>query len=155
MRLRPARPADEALLLRWANDPDARAASLSPAPIQPDVHHEWLARFLAHPQAGRIWIGVDGGHAIGVVRFELVADRLVVSIALDPAERGRGSSRALLEGGLQNARKAFPGVRFSASVRPGNDASLALFRGAGFEPPDDGAGMGASATESIVVLERD
>jgi RimJ/RimL family protein N-acetyltransferase len=155
--VRPASAEDEQRILAWANDPVARASGFRPEPITPDAHHRWFAARLAEPDTCRIWIGLDGQQPIGVVRVEQDADGfLVVSIALDPAQRGRGKSRPLLEAGLDAARAAFPEPRFRAWIRDDNRASLALFEGSGFEAPRSrlpttppGAGTEA------VVLERD
>ena len=38
---------DEALLLRWANDPQVRANSFSPDPIAPSDHHNWFHQGLS------------------------------------------------------------------------------------------------------------
>jgi UDP-2,4-diacetamido-2,4,6-trideoxy-beta-L-altropyranose hydrolase len=155
--VRPAIAGDEALLLAWANDPVARAAGFQTDPIPAETHHRWLAARLVDPGTSRIWIGLDGGRPIGVVRVDLAADgALVVSITLDPAERGRARSRPLLEEGLEAARTAYPGSRFRAWIRPDNRASVALFASAGFEPPAaQPAIRPMSAASDALVLERD
>jgi RimJ/RimL family protein N-acetyltransferase len=116
-----------------------------------------LARRLAEPDSGRIWIGFRGRHPIGVVRVDRTADgACVVGIALDPAERGQGQSAALLEAGLAAARRAFPGGRFRAWIRPDNGASIALFESAGFESPaSPPAASPSGAPAEAIVLERD
>ncbi len=155
--VRPAGPRDRDRLLAWANDPATRAASFRPAPIGRDEHRRWFAGRLADLASGRIWIGRRGGRLVGVVRVDLAVDgTLVVGIGLDPRERGMGRSGPLLEAGLMAARAAFPGARFRAWIRPGNAVSLALFRGAGFEPPavrPSPAPPGAPS--GVIVLERD
>jgi L-amino acid N-acyltransferase YncA len=157
MTIRPAGVGDEALILRWANDPVARAAGFQPDPISAETHHRWFAARLAAPASGRIWIGLDGGQPVGVVRVDLAADgALVVSITLDPAERGRGRSRALLEEGLEAARTAYPASRFRAWIRPDNHASVALFTSVGFEPlAAHPATRPRGAGSDALVLERD
>ncbi len=154
--VRPATADDEALLLAWANDPAARAAGFAPDPIPPDVHHRWLARRLADPTAGRIWIGEEGGRPVGMVRVEPADDGLlVVSVSVAAAERGGGRSGPLLEAGLVAARAAEPGRRFRAWIRPSNGASVRLFRGAGFAQPAVLPVAPEGAPPDVVVLERD
>jgi len=154
--LRPAVAADEGLLLAWANDPVARAAGFQPEPISADTHHRWFMQRLAEPASSRIWIGHENDTPIGVVRVELAPDgTLVVSISLDPARRGLGKSRPLLEAGLAAARAAFPRARFRAWIRRDNRPSVALFEGAGFEAPVNPPADPPGAAPNAVVLERD
>jgi RimJ/RimL family protein N-acetyltransferase len=156
LTVRPATADDEALLLAWANDPTARAAGFSPDPIRPDVHERWLARRLADPTVGRIWIGEESGRPVGMVRVEPAEDGLlVVSVSVAAEERGRGRSRPLLEAGLAAARPAEPGRRFRAWIRPSNAASVRLFRGAGFTRPAIRPVAPVGAPPDVVVLERD
>jgi RimJ/RimL family protein N-acetyltransferase len=155
--VRPVGPRDRDRLLAWANDPETRSASFSGDQIASDEHRRWLARRLSDPAAGRIWVGRSHGRLIGVVRVDRASDgSLVVGVALDRGERGKGRSRPLLEAGLAAARAAFPGARFRAWIRPENAVSLALFSGAGFEPrvarPSPAP---RGAPPDVVVLERD
>ena len=133
MSIRPASPADEGLLLAWANDPEARHGSGDRPEIQPTAHATWFSARLSDRSNYRIWIGEVGGVPVGVVRFERRDDRDVeVSITVAPEARGRGFARPLLRAGLEAAREAFDRPRFVARVRPDNDRSLALFERAGF-----------------------
>ena len=154
--VRPAEPGDEERLLGWANDPAARAAGFAPESIPPDVHHAWFERRLADPGIGRIWIGLDDGRPIGVVRVEPAIDGpFVVSIALDPAERGQRRAGPLLEAGLAAARSIVPGATFRAWIRPDNAPSRALFERAGFRVPAIRPPGPSGAGPDSVVVERD
>jgi RimJ/RimL family protein N-acetyltransferase len=153
--VRPVTLRDRDRLLAWANDPGTRAASFTEERIHPEVHRRWLAQRLADPTGGRIWVGRRGRRLIGIVRVDQSSDGvLVVSIALDRTERGRGYSRPLLEAGLTAARDAYPGVTFRAWIRPGNDASLALFRSAGFVPVPRPGVVPRGAPPDATVVER-
>lgn len=157
MVLRPVTQADEALLLRWANDPATRAASRVHDPIVPADHHRWLERRLATPDDARLWIGEIDGVPIGVVRFERrTATAVEISITVAPDARGRGLARPLLDAGVAVARAAFGPMTIRADILPGNDASLRLFRGAGFTPVATRTGVAdePSATPGIISLER-
>lgn len=161
MVLRSVVQADEALLLQWANDPATRAASRVHVPIAAADHHRWLERRLATPDDARLWIGETDGAPIGVVRFERRTPTAVeVSIAVAPYARGRGLARALLVAGVAAARAAFGPVTILADILPGNDASVALFTGAGFTLIPSHADTGteadtatASEASAIISLE--
>lgn len=130
--LRLAAAADEKVLLRWANDPETRRASLRSETIDPATHAAWFASRLADPD-GRLWIGLVDDQPIGQLRIERTTEGDgEVSIAVAPEARGRGLSRPLLLAGLVAAREELGVRRFVALVRQENDRSLALFRGAGF-----------------------
>ena len=130
--LRPVEPGDRDLLLEWANDPATRAASFYPARIEPDAHRRWFAARLGSPDAG-IWIGEIEGRPIGQVRvIRTDGTKGEVSISLATEARGRGLARPLLLAALSEAAERLGVTTFVAAVRPGNGASLALFRGAGF-----------------------
>ena len=134
VRLRRATEADADLLLAWANDPETRAASFHPDPIDRSGHVRWLAARLASP-ATAFWIGEgDDGRPVGQIRIEVGADAVgEVSIATAPDARGMGFGGALLRAAIEEARGTLPVERLLARVRTDNDASLALFERGGFD----------------------
>ena len=132
--LRPASTADEALLLRWANDPVTRAAGFHVASITPDEHHRWLAGRLSST-AGRLFVGMSEGTPVGQVRLDRdPGGRVEVGISVAPEVRGRGIGRELLHAALRAARgdADLDARTFVARIRPENATSVALFEGAGF-----------------------
>ena len=157
IRVRPATAEDRDLLLEWANEPDTRAAGFHRQPILPAEHDRWLAAQLAHPELGRIWIGLVGTDPFGVVRVERSdeEDLLIVSISVDRSYRGRGLSEQLLGAGIAAAREAFPGLRLRAWVRADNSRSVRLFSALGFVPPPVRPPSPPGAPSDVLVLERD
>jgi RimJ/RimL family protein N-acetyltransferase len=154
LTLRPVTGADEGLLLEWANDPMTRAASRAHEPIAPVDHHRWLERRLASPHEARLWIGEVDGRPMGVVRFERRAPSdIEVSITVAPIARGRGLARPLLDAGIAAAHAAFGRVRILADILPGNDASVALFTGAGFAPTHAASGAAGPGEPPVISLE--
>ena len=75
--LRPAVSADEALLLRWANDPQVRANSFSPEPILPVDHHHWFQQALKNPNRLLFIATTADGHPIGGYLIESAVPRLM------------------------------------------------------------------------------
>jgi RimJ/RimL family protein N-acetyltransferase len=158
--LRSVGPADEDLLLRWANDPATRAGSRSHGLITAAEHHAWLHGQLAAPDRARAWIGETDGRPIGIVRFERRTPASVeVGITVAPEVRGRGLARPLLDAGIEAARAVFGAVAIRADILSGNAASRALFTGAGFAPVGTGAADSdavsdaAQDTDKIITLE--
>jgi RimJ/RimL family protein N-acetyltransferase len=132
--IRRARPADQDLLLAWANEPATRAASFHPNPIDAGTHAEWFRQRLGSP-ATRLFVGLDGDVPVGQVRLEGESDgRVEVAISVAPEARGRGIGQALLAMSIE-AGRTDPGLRarvFVARIRADNRASIALFARGGF-----------------------
>lgn len=131
---REARADDEALLLQWANDPEARRHAFNPVAIAPRGHHQWFTARLARPGDCRILIARSpAGTPVGQVRLERDGPSWTVSYSLDPAFRGLRLARALLAGAIDALRAVASARVLVAWVKPDNAASLQTFRGMGFE----------------------
>ena len=140
IRLRPATPADEALLLRWANDPQVRANSFSPEPISPDMHRKWFQSGLT--DANRLLlIATDAeGCPLGQIRFDrnaTTADHHAtearVGLSLDRCARGHGLSAKLVKLGVAAMEHQWgPTTEAVAEVLSSNGASNACFARACF-----------------------
>lgn len=134
--LRPVDAGDRARTLEWQLIPGMRRFARQPEPPTPEAHAAWFARRLADPLGPFSIIEVDGEPA-GVLRHDRVADaaeRYEVSIMIDPRFQGTGVGRAAL--GL--GRRLLPRAAITAAVLPGNDASAAMFRAAGFRATSGG-----------------
>jgi spore coat polysaccharide biosynthesis predicted glycosyltransferase SpsG/L-amino acid N-acyltransferase YncA len=135
LRLRAATMEDAAVLLAWTNDPAARAASVQTAPVPWETHCAWLQARLNTP-AHAIFILEAGGRPLGTVRFTAEPGRWRLSYSLDPAARGQGLGRALVQRGLRALTGRGPDLVL-AEVKPDNLASLHTFRRLGWSerPP--------------------
>lgn len=137
--LRPAEAADEAIWLRWANDPAVRAASFHSDRINAMEHRRWFSAKLADPGALLLLGHAIDGMPIGYVRFEQISPSEIreqlLSIALEPAVRGQGLGLPLLERAIAFLQQRWQGpLELLAEVKPSNRASIRLFEAAGFEP---------------------
>ncbi|HEY7609111.1 MAG TPA: UDP-2,4-diacetamido-2,4,6-trideoxy-beta-L-altropyranose hydrolase [Alphaproteobacteria bacterium] len=131
VRLRPARRTDSDCMLAWQRDPRTRAfAKRTTAAPTADEHAAWIARKL-HDPACVLQMILHGGEPAGVLRLDLAAaepESWTVSIYVAPTHYRRGIARAA----LAFARRLRPGATLLAEVLPGNAASHALFRAAGY-----------------------
>lgn len=138
--LRQATAVDEALLLRWANDPQVRANSFSPEPIQAADHHHWFQAGLANPNRLLLIATTADGCAIGQIRFdrqpassEGQASEATIDLSLDRCARGHGLASEVVRLGLQVMEQRWgPDTDAVAEVLPSNTASNACFARAGF-----------------------
>ena len=140
--LRSATAADEALLLRWANDSQVRTNSFSPEPIAPADHHHWFQRGLANPNRLLLIATAEDGCPMGQIRFDRQpvssdgqASEARVDLSLDRCARGHGLARELVRLGLQLMEQRWgPATDAVAEVLPSNSDSNACFARAGFTP---------------------
>jgi UDP-2,4-diacetamido-2,4,6-trideoxy-beta-L-altropyranose hydrolase len=132
VRARVATPADEALLLAWANDPNARAQGFHPARISPESHARWFRERLESDACCIYIVQTGAGLPVGQVRFDRGEEAWVVSYSLDAALRGRGMGARVLAAGLSAHARHDPGGSVVGLVRHGNTASIKVFEGLGF-----------------------
>ena len=133
---RPADAGDEALLLRWANDPQVRASSFSPDLIARSDHHYWFRQGLADPNRLFLIATAADGCPIGQIRFDrqpLPKAAARVDLSLDCCARGFGLTADLVRLGLQVIEQTWgPDIEAVAEVPSTNAASNACFSRAGF-----------------------
>ncbi len=139
--LRPAEPADAALLRAWANDRETRAASFHSDPIDAATHERWLADRLASPSS-RLFVGLEDGRPVAQARLERGdRGRVEVGISVAPEARRRGVGQEMLRITIDAGRadEGLAARTFVGRIRPGNAASIALFEDAGFRLADGDA----------------
>jgi RimJ/RimL family protein N-acetyltransferase len=133
LTLRPIAASDEALILAWANDPEARRRGFQTKPITPRDHHAWFTKRLANQEDCVFLVAEsEAGTPVGQVRFDRNGALWTISYALDAALRGWKLARPLLAAGIEALRAREPGAPLEAWVKPDNVASLQTFRGMGF-----------------------
>ncbi len=141
LRLRPAIATDEALLLRWANDPQVRSNSLTSEQITPEDHHRWFKRGLNNPQRLHLIATTADGCPVGQIRFDQqftsrkgASIEAVVALSLDRCARGHGLAGELVRKGVKALHQHWgPDVNVVAEVLTTNTASNACFARAGFK----------------------
>jgi L-amino acid N-acyltransferase YncA len=139
VRVRRATMADARLLWRWANDPDTRAASLSPDPIPYPDHVRWLRHRLAD-RSCLLLIGGNGAGPLGQVRFDSREAAAEVSISVAPEHRGTVGG-LLLESAMRRFRRGSPRMNLIAQVKIDNGPSRRLFEHAGFRLVNERRGI--------------
>lgn len=132
LQVRPATQADTHLLFEGRNADAVRRVSLDHSPVDWDRHCQWLQGSLVNPQR-LLLVGEASDGPVGVLRYDLQGSEALVSIYLFENRLGLGWGRALLAHGEAFATVHWPQLsRFTAQVLPANQASLDLFRQAGF-----------------------
>lgn len=140
LRVRPACPDDEELILRWANDPVVRHNSFSPGLIDAPAHHLWFSKRLANRASCCVFVvETEAGLPVGQVRFELSNEVWEVHYALDACVRGRGMGGVFLKAALSEFLIRVPScTEIVGRVKSGNLASQKVFKRIGFVEETDG-----------------
>lgn len=125
MHLRPATNDDAALLFAWTNNAEVRRWSFSHEPVAWDEHVAWLGRVLADP-ARRLFVAVEDGEQVGMVRLDDDGGVSDVSLSVAPEARGRGLAVPIIRAACALAETVV------AEVIPGNERSVRAFTSAGF-----------------------
>jgi len=150
LALRPVTPVDEEVLLTWANDPVARAASFQSGTIAPAEHAAWFADRLADPNA-RLYVGEQDGRPVGLVRFAVADETATISVNVGPTSRMRGVGTRLIDHGCRRLLRERGVTAFHAYIRAGNEASVRAFTAAGFARADRGAQDGMPGDALLMV----
>jgi UDP-2,4-diacetamido-2,4,6-trideoxy-beta-L-altropyranose hydrolase len=135
LNLRPAAQDDAPAVFTWRNAELTRRHFRDPSPLSLESHVAWWRRCLDSPLR-RLLVGRCGSVEVGVLRLDLDATgtQAEVSLYLDPALHGLGLGSALLEAAKGWVLGNEPAIkRLVAEVLPGNEASRAAFRSAGFK----------------------
>ena len=131
---------DEALLLKWANDPEVRANSFSHDSISPADHHKWFHKGLGDPNRLLLIAMSSDGCPIGQIRFDRTlatgpsgADEALIGLSLEQCARGCGLAVPLVSLGLQAMEQQWgSNTHAVAEVLSSNAASNACFERSGF-----------------------
>lgn len=130
--LRLVEAADEQWLLDLQSQEATRRFARHPVVPSAAEHGAWFAAILEDRERLLLIVDTDRGPC-GMVRLDSLAERhasFEISIAIDSRLHGVGLARAA----LHLVRNLAPGADLIATVKAENQASLALFTAAGFQP---------------------
>lgn len=133
LSLRPATAMDALTVFEWQVSPGTREYARDVALPTLAQHIDWFSEKLRSADT-RLWIAMRSEQACGFVRLDRRYDEWEVSIVTAPTLRGRGLGKAM----LATLDQLCPGEKLVAEVLPGNEASHALFRAAGYRLCADG-----------------
>ncbi len=142
-RLRTVKPEDAELLLRWENDPSVWEVSGTTRHFTP----EEIEQFIAEQQAGieicgqlRLMIENDQDETVGAVDlFEFNPDKREAGVGIlihNPGHRRKGYAFEALVALASYAHTTLRLDRLWCNIFPENEASLSLFRRAGYKKAD-------------------
>lgn len=95
VELRPAIMDDARVLFEWRNDPETRANSLRPEPVEWAGHLRWLAACVGD-SARSLYIASEEGEVLGTVRADCAGGEYELSWTVAPGQRGKGNGQRLV-----------------------------------------------------------
>jgi len=150
LRLRRVEESDCRLLWEWANDPVVRAASFSSEYIPWEHHQDWFCAKLADPNAVLFLAANPDNVSIGQVRYQLDGLSAQLSVSLAPEFRGKGYGNRIVAMATEELFRTTNVTTIDAYVKPANEASLQMFRRAGFKQEDSRVIHGQPAVHFIL-----
>ena len=133
IKIRIASEGDSEQLLEWRNHPSIRKVSRNPEIINQEDHHNWFAAVMSSPDRWLL-VGSRNNVPVGVVRFDMEADGVEVSIYVDPHIKEPGMGGELLRSAEHWLAENRPSIaRVYAHVIADNKRSHRLFLGADYE----------------------
>lgn len=132
--LRKAQERDRYRVMGWKNLPESIALSASQQPVTLAEHDAWFTALLRDPD--RLLLMIEPG--IGMVRFDLKGNAAAASIFLVSKMRGKGIGSTVLRKACTRVFVHWPQLfMVFAKIRADNEASVAAFERAGFQPVGD------------------
>lgn len=131
LKIRRMETKDKEITFEWANDEITRKNSFHSNKINFKTHNDWFDKKLCDPNA-QYFIVEAGGKKAGIVRFDKdESNNVIVSIAIDRDQRGKGLGGEVLWMACDQYRQSNPIVIW-AYIKKDNVASVKTFQKAGF-----------------------
>ncbi len=127
-----ASEADSELFFELRNASDTVRLSKTKTAIIWDDHVHWFKVALSCPNYF-LYVALSSKDKIGYVRFHLVNDHAIVSIALKAMYQGKGISKLVLEKAITELCHSSKPNYIDAEVNKDNIASQRLFNSIGFK----------------------
>ena len=126
---------DSEVLLEWRNQAEVRKFSRNQGLISKDSHAQWFKTRLKQVPNEPFWIFENSLGRVGFVRFDfdIASKYFEISIVINPAMRGKGLGKIVLELAIANCIERNPGSIFFAEAHKKNLSSQLLFLKCGFQ----------------------
>ena len=126
---------DSEILLEWRNQREVRMFSRNQGLIPKETHEQWLQNRLKLLLDEPFWMFENSLGKIGFVRCDLqpASKQIEVSIVINPAFRGMGFGKIVLNLAIESCLVRHPESIFIAEAHTDNLSSKMLFLKCGFE----------------------
>lgn len=126
---------DSEALLEWRNQAEVRMFSRNQGLISRETHTLWLENRLKLIPNEPFWMFENSLGKIGFVRFDFnsALKHYEISIVINPAVRGKGLGKMVLNLAIENCVAQNPDFNFFAEAHIDNLSSQSLFLNCGFQ----------------------
>lgn len=131
IKMRRANNRDCLDIFKWRNDPETRKNSiLNTKKISPEEHMRWFGSKVKDPNT-RLYMAVSGNSKVGLMRFHIDKNSVLVGVNVNPLFRGMGIGTKII--GLATSR-VFREIKrpIIAEVKNRNTASRKAFAKNGY-----------------------
>ena len=155
INLRPVAAKDCRLIWKWANNPEARAASFNSEIIKYNDHLKWFKSKINDKNCYFYIAENRNKEAVGQVRYDVEGIKATISINLDRKFRGQGYGSLLLRLSSKKIFNLLEVTVIDAYIKKKNVASFKAFQSAGFIYKKDALIEGQHAAHFILEKQKD
>ena len=133
IKIRSAKENDSKDIFEWRNDKITRQMSHSSEIIDYENHSRWYSSSLDSESRILLICEDDSNEKIAIIRFDISESSAVISINLNPTQRGKGLARSCLIGSIEFFSREYIEINnLIAEIKEDNIASQKTFLGIGF-----------------------
>lgn len=133
IKIRNAKENDTKDIFEWRNDEITREMSHSSEIIEWENHCKWFLSSLDSKNSVLLICEDNSSEKIAIIRFDIFESYSIISINLNPAQRGKGLSKSCLIRSIEFFSKEYIEIKnLIAEIKEDNIASQKTFLGIGF-----------------------
>ena len=133
IKIRSAKENDSKDIFEWRNDELTRQMSKTSEIIEWENHKRWYSNSLGSESRIVLICEDNRNEKIAIIRFDISESNAVISINLNPNQRGKGLAKSCLIGSIEFFSKEYIEIKnLIAEIKEYNIASQKTFLGIGF-----------------------
>lgn len=133
IKIRSAKENDSKDIFEWRNDEITREMSHTSEIIEWENHSKWFSSSLGSKSRILLICEDDYSEKIALIRFDIFESNSVISINLNPTQRGKGLAKSCLIRSIEFFSKEYIEIEnLIAQIKENNIASQKTFLGIGF-----------------------
>lgn len=133
IKIRRAKENDSKDIFEWRNNELTRQMSITSEIIEWENHSRWFSKSLNSESRILLVCEDNFNEKISIIRFDISESYAIISINLNPNQRGKGLAKSCLIESIEFFSKEYIGIKnLIAEIKEDNVASQKTFLGIGF-----------------------